>query len=124
MGAAFADGSTEQSLSTGFTERCPSMCPTGFELHLLTTDMSGPRVIHRHDDLLLVGSKSGSVYQLEPPYTTPVEVARLSDYPHSVVVFEEHLYVAHTSGVIRTSWPIDDQAGSMASVESVNLKRW
>jgi len=82
--------------------------PQGFEIEVLSTELSGPRVIHRVDDALLIGSKSGSVFQLTPPYNNPLEIATLNDYPHSVVVHKSYLYVAHTSGVIRTSWPIDE----------------
>lgn len=81
--------------------------PNGFELELLTTELRGPRVIHRHKESLLIGSKSGSVYQLDPPYNEPKEIATLRDYPHSVVVHESYMYVAYTSGVVRTSWPIN-----------------
>lgn len=84
--------------------------PYGFELEVLTTELDRPRIIHNHNGTLLIGSKSGSVYQLDKPYTEPFEVASLRDYPHSVVVHENYLYVAHTSGVIRTSWPLSDRA--------------
>ncbi len=79
--------------------------PAGFELTLLTTALSGPRVIHQHNDELFIGSKSGAVYWLKAPYIQPTELAQLKDYPHSVVVHENYLYVAHTSGVVRTPWP-------------------
>ena len=83
--------------------------PPGFELELLTTELRGPRIIHNHNGTLLIGSKSGAIYQLNEPYTDPVEVARLQNYPHSVVVHDDYLYVAQTSSVVRTSWPLDDR---------------
>lgn len=87
--------------------------PDGFELELLTTELSGPRVIHQYNQSLFIGSKSGSIYQLDPPYKEPKEIATLKDYPHSVVVHESYLYVAHTSGVVRTLWPIDSNVTTL-----------
>jgi len=103
---AHAQALSEQSITIGPDEFSVRV-PPGFELELLTTELSGPRVIHNHNGALLIGSKSGSIYQLTPPFNNPVEIAFLRDYPHSVVVHESYLYVAHTSGIVRTAWPID-----------------
>jgi len=83
--------------------------PSGFKLELLTSGLSLPRIIHRHNDTLLIGSRAGSVYRLDPPYNKPVVIAQLRDYPHSVVVHNGFLYVAQTSGVVRTPWPVQSR---------------
>lgn len=112
LSSAIAQELVKQNIEIN-SEKFSVRVPKGFELQMLTTDLSGPRVIHRYDNSLLIGSKSGSVYQLDAPYNFPIEIAVLNDYPHSVVVFEAYLYVAHTSGVIRTPWPIDNDNQSL-----------
>ena len=104
-----AEELVEQKIVLG-TNEFTVRIPVGFELEILTTELAGPRVIHNHEGTLLVGSKSGSVYQLEAPYKEPIQIARLQDYPHSAVVHDGYLYVAHTSGVLRTRWPLSNGA--------------
>ena len=79
--------------------------PQGYVLELLNHDMRAPRMISfAADGSLFVGSRSGAVYRLEPPYRRVRVVARLRGYPHSVLVRGGELLVANTDGIYRTAW--------------------
>jgi len=71
----------------------------GFEVELLTANLESPRVLHFAGDRLFIGSRSGNVYWLDPPYTKPQVMVTLDDYPHSVVVHQNTVYIARTSGI-------------------------
>ena len=76
--------------------------PAGYKLELLTTDMQRPRLlIFDQAGNMLVGSRSGHVYKLKPPYTDPDFVLILSDYPHSLAIRGGYLYIAQSSGLFR-----------------------
>ena len=49
-------------------------------------------------------SRSGEIYQLNPPYRQARELANLRGYPHSVVVRGEEILVARTDGVYRAPY--------------------
>ena len=73
--------------------------PFGYSLELLTTDMQRPRLFtFDQKGNMLVGSRSGHVYKIKPPYTRPEFILILSDYPHSLALRGEYLYIAQTSG--------------------------
>lgn len=95
---------TQQILEVG-AERLSATVPEGFELELLNRTMELPRVLHFYGEQLFVGSRSGRVYWLQPPYTTAVTLASLRDYPHSVVVHDGLLLVATTSAILATPLP-------------------
>jgi len=79
--------------------------PQGYQIELVNTALSSPRIIHVHDNNLYIGSRSGAVYQLRPPYNEPpIIIANLNNYPHSVVVHENYLYVAQESSIRRVRW--------------------
>jgi len=78
--------------------------PAGFQVELLTANMESPRVIHRSGDRLFIGSRSGKIYMLDPPYTNANVLVTLDDYPHSLVVKDGSLYVARTSGIYRAAF--------------------
>ena len=83
--------------------------PAGYKLELLTTDMQRPRLlIFDQAGNMLVGSRSGHVYKLKPPYTDPDFVLILSDYPHSLAIRGGYLYIAQSSGLFRI--PYDSAA--------------
>lgn len=77
----------------------PVKLPKGFVVELLSRELQGPRILHFAGQRLFIGSKSGSVYWLDPPYTQPNELVRLPDYPHSVVVKNNRIYVAQTGSI-------------------------
>lgn len=79
--------------------------PSGYSLEVLTTKLEGPRMLTFADDgELFIGSKSGAVYRLKPPYTRPQTLVSLNDYPHSVAVRHGELLIARTSGLYRAPY--------------------
>lgn len=76
--------------------------PQGFVLELLTTELDGPRLptFAANGDLYL-GSKSGKVYRLPPPYTHPEVLVTLGGYPHSLAFRNGEILIARTNGVYR-----------------------
>ena len=76
--------------------------PEGFQLELLTDQLDGPRMLSfSSDGELLIGSRSGAVYRLKPPYKAPEVLIELDNYPHSVVVRDKHIIIAQTNGLYR-----------------------
>jgi glucose/arabinose dehydrogenase len=53
---------------------------------------------------LIVGSKSGNLYRLAPPYREADVLVKLSDYPHSVAWRDGELLVAQTNGLYRAPY--------------------
>jgi len=103
--AQATDGFVTQNIDLGKSTETVTV-PIGFRLELVSSALEVPRIIHRAGDDLLIGSRSGSIYRFSPPYDTPTVIARLKGYPHSVVVHEDHLYVALTAEILRTPWPV------------------
>lgn len=59
--------------------------PAGYRLELLTAALDGPRLLtFAANGDLFIGSKSGKVYRLAPPYSAPEVLVTLDGYPHSV----------------------------------------
>jgi glucose/arabinose dehydrogenase len=79
--------------------------PSGYRLELLTADMDGPRLLaFAPNGDLFVGSHSGRVYRLPPPYTKPEVWVSLGDYPHSVAFRGKEVLLALTDGVYRAPY--------------------
>jgi glucose/arabinose dehydrogenase len=81
--------------------------PKEFELELVNTDFKRTRIMHFYGDRLFIGSKTGQVYWLDPPYTKTNILIRLDNYPHSVVVHEGFLYIAQTNGIYKAPYSMD-----------------
>ncbi|WP_197722089.1 PQQ-dependent sugar dehydrogenase [Sulfuriflexus mobilis] len=79
--------------------------PQGYHLELLTDELDGPRLISfaANGDLFM-GSHSGHVYRLPPPYRQPEILVELDDYPHSVAFRDGEILIAQTAGVYRASY--------------------
>ena len=79
--------------------------PIGYRLELLTRRLDGPRLFTfaANGDLLL-GSKSGHVYRLPPPYSRPEVLVSLPDYPHSVALRDGEIFIAQSSGLYRAPY--------------------
>ena len=93
--------------------------PQGYQLELLTDDLDGPRLMgFDRQGVLLIGSKSDVVYRLSPPYTRPEILLELNDYPHSVVVREEEILIATTSGLFHAPY-----TSGVKEIPSSNIKR-
>ena len=78
--------------------------PATFTLEVLNTDLRKPRIIHFHGNRMLIGSRSGNIYRLDPPYTIASSLAKLDKYPHSVVVRDDYIYVARKNGIYRAAY--------------------
>ena len=85
----------------------------GLELELLTNRLREPRLMtFGARDELLIGSKSGLIYRLTPPYTEPQALAHVGGYPHSAAVRDAELFVARTNGVFAIGY--DPTTGALA----------
>lgn len=74
--------------------------PDRLKLETLTSDLDGPRLMHfMPNGDLLIGSKSGNIYRLPPPYRSPQVLIRLSGYPHSIAWRNDQLLIARTDGL-------------------------
>jgi glucose/arabinose dehydrogenase len=79
--------------------------PAGYTLELLATNLDGPRLLtFAANGDLFIGSKSGKVYRLPPPYTQPGVLITLNDYPHSVALRDGELLIAQTDGLYRAPY--------------------
>jgi len=81
--------------------------PRGLVFEVLTTGLEHPRMLTfaANGDLLL-GSRSGFVYRLPPPYTEPEVLVRLDDTPHSVVLRDGELLIGRTHGLYRAPYTL------------------
>lgn len=79
--------------------------PKGYRLELLTDALDGPRLISfaANGDLFM-GSRSGHVYRLPPPYHQPEVLIELDDYPHSVAFRAGEILIAQTGGIYRAPY--------------------
>jgi glucose/arabinose dehydrogenase len=94
--------------------------PQGYTLELLTAELDGPRLMTFLDNgELLIGSRSGAVYRLAPPYTRPEVLLELDDYPHSVAYRNGLLYIAQTNGLYRALYVPGQKTIPTASVTRV-----
>jgi len=74
--------------------------PVGYKLELLTSDLDGPRLFAFDEQAnLIIGSKSGDLYRLTPPYTQAEILLSLNDYPHSVAFRKNEIFIARTNGL-------------------------
>lgn len=97
-------GYREQVLQVGGVERTVRV-PTGFRLEFLTAALEGPRLLTFADNgNLFIGSKSGRIYRLPPPYTSPQVLVTLDDYPHSVAFRDNEILIARTGGLYRAPY--------------------
>jgi len=92
--------------------------PAGYIFERLNGEMRSPRILSFSGDRLFAGSRSGEIYQLNPPYRQARVLADLRGYPHSVVVRGGEILVARTDGVYRA--PYTGQSTSLDE-EDFNL---
>jgi glucose/arabinose dehydrogenase len=79
--------------------------PKGYRLELLADGLGGPRLLTFADNGdLFIGSKSGKVYRVPPPYTAPEVLVTLDDYPHSIAFRRHEILIARTHGVYRAPY--------------------
>ena len=108
----------EQTLRVGGTRQV-ARAPKGYRLTLLTDKLEGPRLLtFAGNGDLFIGSKSGMIYRVPPPYNLPEVLVRLDDYPHSVAFRRGEILIARTNGLYRASY----QSGQKSiAPESVTL---
>ena len=86
-------------------QRVPVRVPKGYRLELLTAKLDGPRLLNfAANGDLFIGSKSGKVYRLAPPYTQPEVLVTLNGYPHSVATRPNEILIARTDGLYRAPY--------------------
>ncbi|MDO9371705.1 MAG: PQQ-dependent sugar dehydrogenase [Gammaproteobacteria bacterium] len=91
-------------------ERRVAWVPQGYRLELLTGALEGPRLLtFSGNGDLFIGSKSGKVYRLPPPYTVPQVLVTLGGYPHSVAFRANEILIARTDGVYRAPYRLDQE---------------
>lgn len=79
--------------------------PVDYKLELLTDTLNGPRLLtFLPNKELLIGSKSGNIYRLLPPYTKAEILLSLDDYPHSIAYRNQELFIAQTSGLFKIAY--------------------
>ena len=95
--------------------------PAGYQLELLTTDMQRPRLFIFDDaGNMLVGSRSGHIYRLPPPYNEPEPpLLILPDYPHSLTIRNGYLYIAQTSSLSRISYDPTEEILDESELEDI-----
>jgi len=88
----------------------PAYIPEGYRLDVMSIEIDAPRMMtFTPDDDLLIGSKSGNIYKLEPPYNKAQTLLELDNYPHSVIVKDGLLYIAQTDGLYVTRYKADQK---------------
>ncbi|MEW6332251.1 MAG: PQQ-dependent sugar dehydrogenase, partial [Pseudomonadota bacterium] len=94
----------DQTIEVGGTRHIARV-PKGYRLELLIDRLDGPRLPAFHDSGdLFIGSKSGKVYRVPPPYTAAGTLVTLDDYPHSVAFRKNEILIARTNGVYRAPY--------------------
>ncbi|MDH3830278.1 MAG: PQQ-dependent sugar dehydrogenase [Gammaproteobacteria bacterium] len=79
--------------------------PAGLQLQVLTDALDQPRMLNfLPNGDLLIGSRAGKVYRLEPPYTHATILVELDDYPHSLAWRAGELLIAQTDGLYRAPY--------------------
>jgi len=102
-GSAPLDYETQNVVVQG--ERHTMRIPTGYRLELLNANLGGPRLLtFAPNGDLFIGSKSGKVYRVPPPYTNAEVLADLGDYPHSVAFRPGEILIAQTNGLYRAPY--------------------
>ncbi len=86
-------------------QRVQARVPKGYRLELLTQSLDGPRLLtFGPNGDLFIGSKSGKLYRLAPPYTTPQVLVTLDGYPHSVAFRKDEILIARADGLYRAPY--------------------
>lgn len=94
--------------------------PAGMQVELMTRQLDGPRLMaFLPSGELVIGSRSGNVYRLAPPYREPDILVTLSDYPHSIAYRAGELLIARTTGLYRAPWKPRQTAIDPATVTLV-----
>ncbi len=94
----------EQTLDVAGERRIVRV-PDGYMLEVLADDLDEPRLLEfTPNGDLFIGSSSGEVYRLPPPYTDPTVLVELDDYPHSIAFREGEMLIAQNHGLYRAPY--------------------
>lgn len=86
-------------LIDGHTET--ARIPAGYRLEVLTERLAQPRMLSfGTDGELFIGSRSGRIYRLLPPYREATTLTGLRGYPHSVVQRGGKLFISRTDSLL------------------------
>jgi glucose/arabinose dehydrogenase len=79
--------------------------PKGYVLEVLATPLDKARMpsFGANGDLIL-GSRSGKIFRLPPPYRSPQVLVELDKLPHSVALREGELLIGRTDGIYRAPY--------------------
>ncbi|VAW91114.1 hypothetical protein MNBD_GAMMA22-2629 [hydrothermal vent metagenome] len=78
--------------------------PKHYQLEFVA-ELEQPRIISiSKKGEMFIGSKSGYVYRLTAPYTKAIKLLKLNNYPHSIVVRDNYIYIAQTNGLYRAAY--------------------
>ncbi len=106
----------QQALLVG-KARQVARVPKGYRLQLLTDKLDGPRLLtFGNNGDLFIGSKSGKIYRVPPPYTSPEVLVTLDDYPQSVALRPGEILIARTSGLYHAPYQPGQKQIPTASV--------
>jgi len=79
--------------------------PQGYRLELLASGMDGPRMLSfAPNGDLFIGSTSGRIYRLTPPYRSAQTWGRPGGYPHSIAFRDQYIFIARTEGLYRAPY--------------------
>ena len=106
----------EQTLQVGGTRQVARV-QKGYRLTLLADKLDGPRLLTFADNKdLFIGSKSGMIYRVPPPYNLPEVLVRLDGYPHSMAFRRGEILIARTDGLYRAPYQPDQKSIAPESV--------
>ena len=75
--------------------------PAGYRLEVLVTQLAQPRMMSfGREGELFIGSKSGRIYRLTPPYNKYTALLRVRGYPHSVIQRGNQLFISRTDSLL------------------------
>ncbi|MEW5756084.1 MAG: sugar dehydrogenase [Pseudomonadota bacterium] len=111
-----------QALDVGLFSVQQATLPSGYTLELLTKKLDEPRLLHfAQNGDLFVGSKSGNVYRLPPPYTEPEVLVTLDNYPHSVALRAGEILIAQADGLYRAPYRLGQKTLKKDDVKRIAL---
>jgi len=94
--------------------------PLGYQLEVLTDQLDGPRLMtFAANGDLLIGSRSGRVYRVPPPYRSPRVLVVTGGYPHSVALRKNEIWIAETGGLYRAPYHAGQSSIEPQSLELV-----
>ena len=106
----------EQTLQVGGTRQVARV-QKGYRLTLLADKLEGPRLLtFAGNGDLFIGSKSGMIYRVPPPYNLPEVLVRLDGYPHSMAFRRGEILIARTDGLYRAPYQPDQKSIAPESV--------